>query len=146
MTSNKREIFRTVLGYTPLAFFLIYTGMTIIYHLAFIVPTALYGYYVFRGTQDLVQGVGPVYWINRKDTRWFSIGLGTMHELSSPWRKGSGVYIALCKRSFQIGLCRKQNMDEVNGTLSAVGGKWLSLTPKEIGNWNVQEATESGAA
>lgn len=93
-------------------------------------------YYIFSGAVGLVQSVGRVYFILKRDTRWASMGRGTMHELSHPWRKGRGLYITLFKWSLQIGVCRPLgNIGFEQGTLSAVQGRYLETTPKEIGQW-----------
>lgn len=139
MTQQTRTIYkkvRHILGYAPLVFMLVYLYMTVVLHPSFIIPFLTYAYLVFRGTTDIVQGVGPVYWITRHDPRYLSVGFGTMHELGTPWRKGAGIYVAMFKRSIQIGLCHKQNLDDTSGTLSAIQGKYLDISAKEIGNWN----------
>jgi hypothetical protein len=92
-------------------------------------------YYTFSGAVGLVQTIGRVYFILKRDTRLVSLGRGTMHELSSPWRKGSGLYVTLLKWSFQIGICYPQQLSDEQGTLSAVQGRYLETTPKEIGQW-----------
>lgn len=132
------------LGYLPLLFVGLYLWMSLFVHPAFVVPFVLYSHQTFKGTMDLVQGVGPVYWIIRRDQRMFSIGKGTMHELSAPWRKGIGIYFVLSKRCLQIGLCKKQQLGETDGILSAIQGRYLEVEPKEIGNWNgVQKETNA---
>ena len=139
MTQQTRAIYKKIqhmLGYAPLVFMLVYLYMTVFMHPSFIIPFLTYAYLVFRGTTDIVQGVGPVYWIIRHDHRYLSVGFGTMHELGTPWRKGAGIYVAMFKCSIQIGLCRKQNLDDTSGTLSAIQGKYLDISAKEIGNWN----------
>lgn len=92
-------------------------------------------YYTFSGAVGLVQTVGRVYFILKRDTRMLSFGRGTMHELSSPWRKGSGLYATICKWSLQVGVCHPQQLNDEQGTLSAVQGRYLETTPKEIGQW-----------
>jgi hypothetical protein len=125
-----------VLAYYPIVFMIGYLVVSITIHPAFLIPALGYLYTILKGTLDLVQGIGPVYWIMRRDSRIISLGFGTMHELSAPWRKGRGVYVALFHRSLQFGLCRRQQLDEVTGTLSAVQGRYLDLSANEIGNWN----------
>lgn len=92
-------------------------------------------YQLFNGCTDVVRTCGPVYWIGRHDPRLFSAGLGTMHQVSAPWKKGRGVYIALFRYSLQVGLCRSQKLNEIDGTLSAIQGRYLDIEPKDIGNW-----------
>lgn len=131
-----------LLGYLPLLFVALYLWMTLFIHPAFIVPFVLYSQQTFKGTMDLVQGIGPVYWIVRKDQRIFSVGKGTMHELSAPWRKGAGLYVVVAKRCIQVGLCKRQHLNETEGILSAIQGRYLEVEPSEIGNWNgVQKET-----
>jgi hypothetical protein len=72
----------------------------------------------------------------KNDSRLFSVGVGTMHEVASPWRTGRGLYITVAKRCLQVGLCRTQTLDETDGILSAVRGRYLDMEPREIGNWN----------
>jgi hypothetical protein len=92
-------------------------------------------YQLLNGCTDVVRTCGPVYWIGKHDTRMFSIGIGTMHMLSAPWKKGRGVYVAINRYSLQIGLCRSQKLGEVEGTLSAIQGRYLDVPPEEIGTW-----------
>jgi hypothetical protein len=139
MTDYTRRIYKKVsyiLGYGPLVFMLVYLYMTLFQHFAFVIPFSTYAWLVFKGTKDTVQGIGPIYWIVRSDNRLISVGFGTMHELSEPWRKGRGVYVAMFKRSIQIGVCYRQNLDDTAGTLSAVQGRYLDISASEIGNWN----------
>ena len=129
-----QQTFKRLLSYWPLA--LICVGVAGLFlNLLFCLWIVVGGYYTLKDTKGFVQGVGPVYWITRDDPRVVGAGLGTMHELSAPWRKGRGLYIVCAKRSLQIGLCRKQNLDETEGTLSAVQGRYMDTPPTEIGNW-----------
>ena len=98
-----------------------------------LIPIGIYA--TLRGTLGLVQFLGPVYWILRPDTRWLRAGIGTMHQTAAPWRKGRGLYVVCCRRMFQIGLCQPQHLDDEAGTLSALQGRFLDMTPKEIGEW-----------
>lgn len=135
-----RDILLAVLFYHAHIFMVVYGVMTITFHPFFLVPFALYAWRAFRGTQDLLYAVGPLYWILKNDNRWFSVGIGTMHEVAEPWRRGRGLYVTVAKRCLQIGLCRTQTLDETQGILSAVQGRYLDIEPREIGNWNgVQE-------
>lgn len=92
-------------------------------------------YYTFSGAVGSVQVIGRVYFILKKDHRWLSFGQGTMHELSRPWRKGTGLYVTFLKWSLQIGVCHPQRLTDEQGTLSAVQGRYLETSPKEIGQW-----------
>lgn len=128
------QTFKRLLQYWSIALFLVsIVGV-------FFTPLAWLGfiyalYQLLEGCTDVVRTCGPVYWIGRNDPRMFSIGFGTMHMLSAPWKKGRGVYIAVAKHSLQVGLCRSQKLNEVEGTLSAVQGRYLDVTPEEIGTW-----------
>ena len=128
------QTFKRLFNYWPL--FITFTGFIGVLANLFFLPLFIVGaYFTFKGTKDLIQGVGPFYWITRNDPRYVGLGIGTMHELNAPWRKGQGVYIVLCKRSFQIGICHKQVLNEVDGTLSAIQGRYMDTPPSEIGNW-----------
>jgi hypothetical protein len=133
-----------LLGYSPYVFVLLYIWLTLFFHPVFIVPLVMYWRIAFKGTLNLVQGIGPVYWIVRDDTRMLSAGRGTMHELAEPWRKGRGLYIVVARYCLQVGLCRTQTFSETEGILSAMQGRFLELEPREIGNWNgIQKETDS---
>lgn len=124
------------LGYMPYLFIILYIWLTVFFHPVFIVPLVMYWRMAFKNTMNLVQGFGPLYWIVREDTRMFSVGRGTMHELSEPWRKGQGIYVVALRRCLQVGFCRTQTFEETEGILSAMQGRFLDLEPREIGNWN----------
>lgn len=128
------QTFKTLTSYWAVALFLVSTvGILFTVFAWFGITIALYQ--LLHGCTDIVRTAGPVYWIGRNDLRWFSVGMGTMHQLGAPWKKGRGVYVCVAKHSLQIGLCRSQNLNEVEGTLSAVQGRYLDLDPKEIGKW-----------
>lgn len=88
---------------------------------------------------NLVQAVGPLYWITRnfapKGTRLVSSGF--MRELGAPWRVGKGIQIRFSRnRTFQIGFCKETlPLDEDSGILNAVGGRIMEISPEEIGDW-----------
>jgi hypothetical protein len=96
-------------------------------------------WFLFRDSINLVQSVGPLYWITRdfapKGTRLVSSGF--MRELGAPWRVGKGIQLRISKnRTFQIGICAKTlPKDEDSGILNAVGGRIMEVTPEEIGDW-----------
>ncbi len=100
------------------------------------VTCCIYGYPVFKNTLNLIQGVGPFYWITRDNHSGFSIGLGFMRETGFPWRNGRGLHIGILKYSFQIGLCRKSTViDEYNGMLRALQGRELDHHPSKLRDW-----------
>ncbi len=131
-----KNVLLTILFYHAHIFMVVYGVLVFTLHPFFVVPFALYAWRSFRGTQDLLYVVGPLYWIMKNDSRLFSVGVGTMHEVASPWRTGRGLYITVAKRCLQVGLCRTQTLDETDGILSAVRGRYLDMEPREIGNWN----------
>jgi hypothetical protein len=114
-----------LLGSIPLAFI----------HPVFLITLFAGVYFLLEGGLDTVRTFGVVYWVRQNDHRLFSVGKATMHQLSAPWKKGKGLYVALFYKNLQIGLCFKQNLDETNGTLSAIQGRYLDVEPKEIGKW-----------
>ena len=94
------------------------------------------GIYVFKGTLNLVQGVGFVYWITRDTHKGFSLSIAFMRETDNPWRTGRGIQVGLGKYSFQIGICRRHVAhNESEGLLNAVKGRRLHYRPKEIREW-----------
>lgn len=134
MTQTFKTWLKRQYGYWPLYLLCVNMVFSIVWWWSVLaLPLSLY--LLLKGTLDLVQGIGPIYWIAQLDPRWFSIGKGFMHEINHPWRKGRGFYIALCKRRIQIGLCKKHYYDEETGVLSALEGRYLDVEPKEIGTW-----------
>lgn len=123
------------IAYTPLLT-LVYSIIGLIGSKWFVVPLITSLYLILKDTLGVVQFVGPIWWIIRPDERYIAVGTGTVHELSSPWRKGPGVYMCLFKRTFQTGYCRKQRLNDEHGTLSAIAGRYLDLSAHEIGAWN----------
>jgi hypothetical protein len=95
-------------------------------------------FFLFKDTLNKLQAVGPVYWITRDLVVKNSpiITKGFMHETDHPWRHGKGIQIRVPKRTFQIGLCKKQqNFDEFSGVLAAVQGRFMDTPATEIGEW-----------
>ena len=128
------QTFKKLIAYWAIALFLI-SIVGVFFTIYAWIGFAIAVYQLLDGCIDVVRTAGPVYWIGRKDPRWFSVGMGTMHQLSPPWKKGIGIYVSVAKRSLHVGLCRSQDLDEIDGTLSAVQGRYLDLEPKEIGKW-----------
>ena len=145
--TSSAELIKAYLYFTPLFFAVAYLAFSVAVHWAFLFPTAVYVWLqVRRAPWHILVVLGRLYWIKRLDTRNFAVGIGTTHELSAPWRTGKGIYFVVLKRSLQIGLCKEQELDEVSGVLSAVGGRYLDLEPKEIGDWHaVQKGKETGS-
>lgn len=149
MTTTTRKISKNiakVLTYGPLMVLIAYVLSAIFVHPAFIVPALFYFKFVFKFEHDQLYVYGRVYGILKKDTRLMRVGTGTMHQTSAPWHKGKGIYIVVLKRCLQIGLCKPQQLNEESGILSAMQGRYLDLTPHEIGNWNaVPKGNKAGA-
>lgn len=92
--------------------------------------------HMFYGNVGSVKLFGPLYWMTKRDRYWLNCGIGHMHQTHSPWRSGPGIYVTVLKWTFLVGLAFKNpNMDETEGTLSALKGRYLDLEPKEIGEW-----------
>ena len=145
MTTSTHKIFKLA-KYTPFVILTAYVFCIFFLHVAFVVPTLFYFNYVFKFEHDQRYVVKRVYWIIRKDSRMIGTGIGTMHQTSAPWHKGKGIYIVAFKRCLQVGLCRPQDLPEELGILSAMQGRYLRLTPHEIGNWNaVPKESKAGA-
>lgn len=149
MTTTTRKISKNIakaLTFGPLFVFIGYLVFTVMVHPAFIIPAVLYSKFVFKLEHDQLYVYGRMYAILKKDTRFIRVGVGTMHQTSSPWNKGKGIYIVAFKRCLQIGLCKPQQLNEESGILSAMQGRYLDLTPHEIGNWNaVPKGNKAGA-
>ena len=93
---------------------------------------------IFRDTMNVVQAVGPVYWICRDivPTNTPLIAWGFMRQTSAPWRVGKGIQIRFKKHTFQIGLsCKGKQVSDDTGLLYAVQGRYLDDKPKEIRDW-----------
>jgi hypothetical protein len=101
------------------------------------IPLAvIVGYPVFKDTVNLVQGVGPIYWVTRNNHVGLSFGFGIMRETDFPWRYGKGIQIGFGKYLFQFGICRKQNViDEMSNLLTAIKGRNLLHKPAELREW-----------
>ena len=103
-----------------------------------VITANTFGRIVLKDTLNILQVVGPVYWITRdyvpKGTRFASIGF--MKQTDEPWRVGTGLHLNLWKRTFQIGICHKQHYtNSMDGELSVVGGRLMDTAPTEIGAW-----------
>lgn len=110
-------------------------------------PKALYfifasliisGRAVFKDTLNVLQGIGPVYWITRDYVPDHTpiVCMGFMREIDSPWRTGKGPQFRVLNRTFQVGLCRKHHyQNPTEGELAVVGGRFMETPPEEIGEW-----------
>lgn len=97
-----------------------------------------YGYEIFGNSMNVVQNLGPLYWIVRnngkKGNKVFSTGF--MRQLSEPWLQGKGLQFRVSKYTLQVGFCRPHEyLSEEYGVLGAMGGFYMSDTPKEISKW-----------
>jgi hypothetical protein len=131
---RKRRSLRTLINYWPLVGLVVSVSLWWKYPLMGLLFITSY-YYLFKDTMNHLQVVGPVYWITKNNTPVSPfVSKGFMHEISEPWRKGTGIQFRVCKHSFQIGICRKQNLDETSGVLSALQGRFLDTSPGDIGS------------
>lgn len=87
-------------------------------------------YMLFRGTMNVLQYVGRVYWVTRdngvdgtKHIAFDAFARGT----SPPYKVGRGVQFRWGRHTFQVGLCRDgvQTDDELDGLLNVLGGRTL---------------------
>ena len=136
MTTSTRKISNRIANACTLTILVGYALSAILIHPIFLVTAILYLKFVFRCEYDQLYVYGRLYWIARKDPRVIRMGIGTMHQTSAPWNKGKGLYVVFFKRCLQVGLCKPQQLSEESGILSAMQGRYLDLTPHEIGNWN----------
>lgn len=98
----------------------------------------VFGKFLFKDTMNILQGVGPVYWITRDNIvcKTPIITTGIMRELNEPWRIGKGIQFTHRTYSFQIGLCKKnKHKTTEEGILAAMGARYMDTNPKELGNW-----------
>jgi hypothetical protein len=101
--------------------------------------TGVLGYLIFNNTMDLVQGLGPVYWVSRRNgrrTRW--LARVEMRETDPPYRQGSGIQIKISPAwTFHIGFCRRMPYEDP----VEVVGRWMDeVEPEEIKTWVDEEA------
>lgn len=133
-STKKRESFQTLINYWPIVGLLVSLLLVWSYPIFGFLFIASY-YYLFRDTMNVLQVVGPVYWITKNNTpKGPFVSKGFMHEIYEPWRKGTGVQVRVFKYSFQIGLCKRQYLDETTGVLSALQGRFLDTSPSDIGS------------
>jgi hypothetical protein len=95
-------------------------------------------YFVFRDTLNVLQVVGPVYWISRDNVQANIpfVSVGFMRELDTPWRVGKGIQITKGSYSFQIGVCHRLHYtNPIDGQLAAMDGRLMDTPPEEIGTW-----------
>lgn len=106
--------------------------------LGFFILATSFAIPVFKDTMNVLQAVGPLYWITRDNgTKGIPfISPGFMREIDEPWRTGKGIQVRLFKYVFQLGLCRKNpNKNEEEGLLFAMKGRDMKLKAKEISSW-----------
>lgn len=131
-----------VIGYSPLAL-----GVLLLPALPFMrgwwllgtgVAGMLCWWLVLRNTLDLVQGVGPVYWLTRQtDVKKIGIQSSFMRETDYPWRNGRGIQAVVPYRTFQVGVCKpSEHYTKEEGLLHSLVGRRLPSKPKEIREWH----------
>ncbi len=135
-TTNK------LLGYSPLV-----TGLLLVPVLPFlrdwwllvgVIGATISWWLVLRDTLDMVQGVGPVYWLTRQTAiKKVGVQMSFMRETDYPWRTGRGMQVVVPYRTFQIGVCKpSEHYTEEDGLLHSLVGRRLPGNPEEIGTWD----------
>ena len=100
-----------VLGYSPLVIGLLLLPALLVLNgwwlVGGLVGVTLSWWLVLRDTLDLVQGVGPIYWLTRQTTvTKIGLQMSFMRETDYPWRTGRGMQVVVPYRTFQIGVCK----------------------------------------
>lgn len=129
-----RSFRRHIKGYWPL-YGTIVSIAGLFWSTAFLLVLEFNLYFIFRNTLNKLQIVGPIYWITKNNVSKAQpvVAVGFMHETSEPWRAGKGIQVRFGSRSFHVGICKKHDYDEVSGILSATKGRFLELSPSDIG-------------
>ncbi len=102
--------------------------------------------YVLSGTMNLVQGVGPVFWLVRNVAAPAKrLGIVEVRETDEPWRHGKGVYVVVRRTAgpakvdpfwITVGFCKRRHPEsEIDGLLDVLDGEVLDATPEEISVW-----------
>jgi hypothetical protein len=98
--------------------------------------SGLSGYMIFSDSMNLVQAVGPLYWVIRQveQKQPLAIKPVRMNETDYPWHKGRGLEVRWRHHAVQVGVCRLRKVSsEEEGLLGAVGGRDLDIEPQRIG-------------
>ncbi len=130
-----------VIGYSPLVIGLLLLPVLPFmrgwFLLGFSITGIICWWLVLRNTLDLVQGVGPIYWLTRQTTiKKVGVQKSFMRETDYPWRTGNGLQFVVPFRTFQIGICKPSEHYTVeSGLLHSLVGRPLPEDPEEIGEW-----------
>lgn len=94
--------------------------------------SAMLSYMLFRGTMNLFQYFGPVYWIARDNGLPNDPHISFVArawQLAPPWKNGRGVQVRIGSYSFQFGICKNgvQTDDENTGILNILEGRELGF-------------------
>jgi len=131
-----------VLGYSPLVIGLLLLPVLPVLQgwwlVGGLVGAIISWWLVLRDTLDLVQGVGPVYWLTRQTTvKKIGIQSSFMRETDYPWRTGRGIQAVVPYRTFQVGVCKpSEHYTKEEGLLHSLVGRRLPSKPKEIREWH----------
>ena len=82
--------------------------------------------------------IGFVYVIRRDNGKSSDkhVATGFMRGISPPWYTGRGIQARIGTQVVQIGVCRKnKHHKEDEGVLSAMGGRYMDVTAKDIREW-----------
>ena len=78
-------------------------------------------YLLFRNTMNLLQYIGPVYWVTRDNGTPDvpHVALAFMRGTTPPWKVGSGIQFRWGTHTLQVGICHNgpQFDDEYEGLL-----------------------------
>jgi hypothetical protein len=95
-------------------------------------------WYLHKKCLNRVVGLGTFYVIRRDNGKKTHprISIGFMKEISHPWRRGKGVQVRYKTHVLQVGVCKKHDhASEEEGVLTAIGGRFLEASAKEIREW-----------
>ena len=130
-----------VIGYSPLALGALLIPVLPFMHGWWLLGAGVAGiicwWLVLRNTLDLVQGVGPIYWLTRPPTsKRIGVRKSFMREPDYPWRTGHGIQFVVPYRTFQLGICKPSEHYTVEeGLLHSLVGRSLPSKPEEIREW-----------
>lgn len=114
------------------------------FHLDFAVTgfiAFILGWYIFKDSMNLVQTVGPVYWILRNNgvKKQPILSIGFMLQVDPPWMYGKGPQIRIKNYVFQVGFfkCKDLEMsDDPYLSAEAMGGYFTEDSIDEIRKWH----------
>jgi hypothetical protein len=103
--------------------------------LAALVFWLFWAYLVHRHTMNVLQYVGPVYWVLRNSATGRGVRWGFARQTDPPYYRGKGIEARWQPFSLQIGLGRKHPTSGEDGLLESIDGRHLDASPETIGTW-----------